>query len=88
MTAPATTRGTRFALTAALIILGILFAIAGVIYEIKTAAQLPSFLPGHQAGGSNHHVKHGLAAFALALICWIGAWFSVGRRRSAQDEDY
>ena len=80
MTAPAMTRSTRFALTAGLIVLGILFAIVGVIYEIQTAGHLPAFLPGHQAGSASHHVKHGLAAFALALIAWIGAWFTTGRR--------
>jgi len=80
MTAPATTRSSRFALTAALIILGILFVVVGVIYETRTAAHLPSFLPGHQAGDTGHHVKHGIAAFALAVIAWIGAWFSAGRR--------
>lgn len=87
MTAPAMTRSTRYALTTGLIVLGILFAVIGVIYEIKTAGQLPSFLPGHQAGSANHHIKHGLAAFALAVIAWIGAWFTVGRRRP-RDGDY
>jgi hypothetical protein len=80
MTAPAMTRSSRFALTAALIILGILFVVVGVIYETQTAAHLPSFLPGHQAGDAGHHVKHGIAAFVLAVIAWIGAWFSAGRR--------
>jgi hypothetical protein len=88
MTTPAMTRSTRVALTAALIILGIVFAVIGVIYEMKTAGQLPSFLPGHQAGATNHHVKHGLAALALAVICWIGAWFSVGRRPARDRGDY
>lgn len=92
MTAPAATRSTQLALTAGLIILGIIFAVIGVIYEIQTAGHLPSFLPGHQAGSTTHHVKHGLAAFALALIAWIGAWFTTGRRgRSdsrASDEEW
>jgi len=91
MTAPAVTRNTRFALTAGLIVLGILFVVIGVIYEIQTAGHLPSFLPGHQAGSTTHHVKHGIAAFALALIAWIGAWFTTGRRspndsRSSEQE--
>lgn len=83
MTAPAQARGGKLALTAALIVLGIAFAVVGVIYEAQTAGHLPSFLPGHQAGSTTHHIKHGLAAFALALISWIGAWFSAGRRPAA-----
>jgi hypothetical protein len=92
MTAPAATRSTQLALTVGLIILGIIFAVIGVIYEIQTAGHLPSFLPGHQAGSATHHVKHGLAAFALALIAWIGAWFTTGRRgrndSRASDEEW
>jgi hypothetical protein len=80
MTAPAQARSSRLALTAVLIIIGIAFAIVGVIYEVQTAGHLPSFLPGHQAGSTTHHIKHGLAAFVLALIAWIGAWFTTGKR--------
>lgn len=81
MTAPAMTRSTRVATIAALIILGIAFAVIGMIYETQTAGHLPALLPGHQAGSATHHVKHGLAAFALAVIAWLGAWFATGRRR-------
>jgi hypothetical protein len=82
MTAPAMTRSTRLAATAALIILGIIFAVIGVIYETQTAGHLPSFFPGHLTGSTTHHVKHGLAAFALAVIAWIAAWFVTGRSAS------
>jgi hypothetical protein len=66
--------------TAGLIVLGLLFAAVGVVYLAKTAAQLPSFFPGHQAGYAHHHTKHALVAFALAIVSWAGAWFSTGRR--------
>jgi hypothetical protein len=66
--------------TTALIILGVIFAVIGAIYLIQTAAQLPSFFPGHQAGSAHHHTKHGLLAFGLAVLSWIGAWFSTGTR--------
>jgi hypothetical protein len=82
VTAPAATRGSRFAATAALIILGIIFAVIGVIYETQTAGHLPSFFPGHLAGSATHHIKHGLAAFALAIIAWLAAWFVTGRSAS------
>jgi hypothetical protein len=67
-------------LTAALIILGLACAALGVIYLTETAAHLPSFLPGHQAGSAHHHTKHALAAFALAVLAWVGAWFTTGTR--------
>ena len=73
-------RNTPVAVTAGLIVLGLLFAAVGVVYLAKTAAQLPSFFPGHQAGSAHHHSKHALAAFALAIVSWAGAWFSTGRR--------
>jgi hypothetical protein len=70
--------------TAGLIALGLLFAVVGVVYLAKTAAQLPSFFPGHQAGSAHHHTKHALVAFALAIVSWAGAWFSTGRRARSQ----
>jgi hypothetical protein len=80
MTSSTSTRNAPVAVTALLIILGVLFAVVGAIYLAKTAAHLPSFFPGHQAGYAHHHTKHALVAFALAVICWIGAWLSTGRR--------
>jgi hypothetical protein len=80
MTAHAAARNAPVAITAALIILGIVFAAAGVLYLTETAAHLPSLLPGHQAGSAHHHVKHALAAFVLALLAWTGAWLTTGNR--------
>ena len=73
-------RNAPVAVTAGLIVLGLLFAVVGVVYLARTAAQLPSFFPGHQAGSAHHHTKHALVAFALAIVSWAGAWFSTGRR--------
>ncbi len=64
----ASSRKAPVAVTAALIVLGALFAAAGAVYLAKTAAQLPAFFPGHQAGSAHHHTKHALAAFALAVV--------------------
>ena len=84
MTASISARNAPAVLTAALIALGVIFAGLGVLYLAKTAAQLPAFLPGHQAGSAHHHTKHALAAFALAILSWAGAWFTTGKRaRSA-----
>ena len=77
-------RNAPVAVTAGLIVLGLLFAVVGVVYLAKTAAQLPSFFPGHQAGFAHHHTKHALVAFALAIVSWAGAWFATGRRARSQ----
>ena len=77
-------RNAPVAVTAGLIVLGLLFAAVGVVYLAKTATQLPSFFPGHQAGSAHHHTKHALVAFALAIVSWAGAWFSAGRRARSQ----
>jgi hypothetical protein len=46
------------------------------VYFTRTADALPSFLPGHEAGVTRHHTKHGIAMLGLAVLTWIGAWFS------------
>jgi len=81
MTDTTVRRNAPLGVTAALIVLGLVFAAVGVVYLAETAAHLPSFFPGHQAGLAHHHTKHALVAFALALLSWIGAWFASGTRR-------
>jgi hypothetical protein len=55
----------------------VLLAIA-VVYFVEPAGSLPSFFPGHEAGSSHHHAKHGIAALVLALGCFVFAWFQSG----------
>ena len=55
----------------------VLIAIA-VVYWVEPAKSLPSFFPGHQAGSTHHHVKHGLAAFIVGLAALAFAWFQTG----------
>jgi hypothetical protein len=66
--------------TIALLLLGLVFVAVGVVYLTQTAGNLPAFFPGHQAGSVHHHTKHGLVAFALAVLVWLGAWFTTGTR--------
>ena len=66
--------------TVLLIALGVVLAVVGVVYLVQTAGQLPSFFPGHQAGSAHHHVKHAVLAFGLALLAFIGAWMSAGKK--------
>jgi hypothetical protein len=66
--------------TVALAVIGVLLAVVAALYFADTANNLPSFLPGHQAGSTHHHTKHGLAAAIVALLAFAGAWMSAGRR--------
>jgi amino acid transporter len=61
--------------------LGILLLIIGAIYWIDDAGSLPSFFPGHEAGSTHVHFKHGLAAVILGLGCFVFAWFQSGEER-------
>src|SRR5436305_274824 len=60
------------------VILGIVLIVIAIIYWVSTASSLPSFFPGHQAGSSTHHFKHGLGAFLLGIACFVFAWFRAG----------
>ncbi len=65
------------------VLLGVILIIVAIIYWVSTANGLPSFFPGHQAGSTTHHFKHGLAAFLLGLACFVLAWFQTGPSRGA-----
>jgi hypothetical protein len=79
------TKRVRFRpLTMLLILVGLAFAALVVVYLADTAAALPSWLPGHQAGSTHHHSKHALACAALAIVAWIGAWFSTAPGAAAR----
>ncbi len=77
------TRNAPVAVTVALAVLGVLFAVAGVVYLTRTASDLPSFFPGHLAGSAHKHVKHGLGMFVLAAVTWLGAYFTTGTKQTA-----
>ena len=63
------------------VIIGTLLIVIAIIYWVSTAADLPSFFPGHKAGSSTHHFKHGIAAFLLGVACLVFAWFQSGTQR-------
>jgi hypothetical protein len=60
------------------VVLGVLFMALAVLYWVDSAGSLPSFIPGHEAGSAHHHIKHGIAAFVVALGCFVFAWFQSG----------
>ena len=62
-----------------LTVLGIvLLAVAGV-YFLMPADQLPGFLPGHEAGVTRVHTKHGMVA-GVAGVALLAAGVWMGRR--------
>jgi hypothetical protein len=63
------------------VVLGVLLLALAVLYWVDSAGALPSFIPGHEAGSSHHHVKHGIAAAIVALGCFTFAWFQSGPSR-------
>jgi uncharacterized RDD family membrane protein YckC len=60
------------------VLAGIVLLIIAVLYFADSAANLPSFLPGHEAGSAHHHVKHGIAALIVGLGAFVFAWFQSG----------
>jgi amino acid permease len=64
------------------VVIGVLLLVVAVIYLVEPAKSLPSFFPGHTAGSTHHHVKHGIAAFVVALACFAFAWFQTGPSRT------
>lgn len=65
------------------VLLGLAFLAIAVVYFVEPASSLPSFFPGHEAGSSHHHTKHGIAALAVAAACFVFAWFQSGPSESA-----
>ena len=59
----------------------VLIAIA-VMYLVMPADQLPSFLPGHEAGVMRVHIKHGAVAGAAGVVLIAIAWM-MNRRAAA-----
>lgn len=70
-------------IAAAAAAVGIALIVIAVVYWIEPASGLPGFFPGHEAGSSRHHVKHGVAAFVVGLVALVLAWFSSAPPRKA-----
>jgi hypothetical protein len=68
----------RPALIAPAVLVGLVLLVLAVVYFVDSASALPSFIPGHEADSSHHHVKHGIAAAVLGIGCLIFAWFQTG----------
>jgi hypothetical protein len=65
--------------------------VVAVVYFVEPAHALPAFFPGHVGRGDaeygHHHVKHGIAALAVAGAAFAYAWFSSGPNKGATRPD-
>jgi len=63
-------------------LVGIALIVIAIVYWAEPARSLPSFFPGHEAGSSHHHIKHGIASLLVGLALLAFAWFQSGPRRA------
>jgi hypothetical protein len=62
-----------------LTVLGVIMLIVAGLYFLIPADQLPGFFPGHEAGVTRVHAKHGIVAGVAGLVLLAaGVW--AGRR--------
>ena len=62
-----------------LTLLGVVLLVVAAVYVLVPADQLPGFFPGHEAGVSRVHMKHGVVV-GVAGIILIAAGTFMGRR--------
>jgi len=62
-----------------LTLLGVVLLIIAAVYVVVPADQLPSFFPGHEAGVTRVHLKHGVVSGVLGLVL-IAAGAFMGRK--------
>jgi uncharacterized membrane protein len=60
-------------------ILAIICIIVAVMYFVMPAGQLPTFMPGYEAGSAHIHSKHAVIAVVAAVILAVIGWL-FGRR--------
>lgn len=61
-------------------LLAIICIIAAVMYFVMQAGQLPTFMPGYEAGSAHIHHKHAIIALIAAVVLFVIGWF-IGRRQ-------
>jgi hypothetical protein len=60
-------------------VLGLALIAVAVMYFMMPADQLPGFFPGHEAGVTRMHYKHGIVSAVVGVVLLIAARF-IGRR--------
>jgi hypothetical protein len=56
-------------------LLGVVLLIVSGVYFLLPADQLPSFLPGHEAGVMRVHTKHGIVAGIAGIVLLGTGWY-------------
>jgi hypothetical protein len=77
---PANLAEEPFAVRIVAILLGLIFLAIAIVYWVVPAGQLPTFVPGYQAGSELTHLKHGIASAVVAVVLFGIGWY-VGRSR-------
>lgn len=62
-----------------LIVLGVMLLVLAGVYFVVPADQLPTFLPGYEAGMTRVHSKHGIVAAIVGVVLVAAGW-RMGRR--------
>jgi hypothetical protein len=58
-----------------LTLLGVVLLVVAAVYFVLPADQLPSFFPGHEAGVTRMHTKHGIVAGVAGLVLLAAGWW-------------
>lgn len=58
-----------------LTLLGVVLLVVAAVYFLMPADQLPGFFPGHEAGVTRMHTKHGMVAGAAGLVLLATGWW-------------
>ena len=69
-----------------LIIIGVALIALAIYYWVTPAGSLPSFFPAHLAGSAHKHMKHGVAALLVGIVCCLGAWMLSGKQGESRSE--
>jgi hypothetical protein len=69
----------NFVMKLVLSLLGVVLLVVAAVYFLMPADQLPSFFPGHEAGVTRMHTKHGIVAGIAGLVLLVAGWW-MGRR--------
>jgi hypothetical protein len=60
-------------------LLGVVLLVVAAVYFLMPADQLPGFFPGHEAGVTRVHYKHGIVSGVVGVVLLAaGVW--MGRR--------
>jgi hypothetical protein len=58
-----------------LTLLGVVLLVIAAVYFLMPADQLPGFFPGHEAGVTRMHYKHGIVSGVVGLVLLAaGVW--------------